>query len=279
MKMVLVLLALFVTSISYGQGIPVLEYHKIVQPSDGIPPSDMVVYVDAFNAQMKWLHDNQYTVITGADLVQYMKGSMKLKHPDKVVVISFDDGFISQQNALPALKQYGFKGTFSIIASYPSTDADYMNWNQIRELVKAGHDIESHSMTHPEQMQPSYYYTEINLSKMIIEQQIGKKVNIITWPNGRFNPKMIKLAREANYLGALTIDQDSCESSNKDISNEIPCDHSTGNAVNQDVFLMKRFFIDGRCTTDEIGKEIVQGRTLVCEFVHSEPQAASTDDK
>lgn len=264
MKKFLAALLMITATTCYGQGIPVLEYHNIVRPSDNVPASDMAVYVDTFNAQMKWLHDNNYTTITSAELVQYMNGKFKISNPNKTVVISFDDGYANQLNAVPALDQYGFRGTFSIIASYPGSP-DYMNWNQIRTLVKTGHDIESHSMTHPENIQVAYYYTEIAMSKAIIEQQIGKPVTVMTWPNGKFNAEMITVARDANYLGALTIDQDWCMVANQDISAQgHKCERAAGNAIGQNSFFMKRFFIDGRCTAAEIGKEIEVGHTIEC---------------
>lgn len=266
MKTMFALMALLAMPVCYGQGIPVLEYHNIVKLSDGIASSDMVVNVETFTEQMKWLHDNHYTTITAAELVQYMNGSLKLEHPDKTVVISFDDGYLNQQNALPALNQYGFKGTFSIIASYAYGSPGYMNWDQVRALANSGHDVESHSMTHPEQMQEEYYFTEIRVSKSVIEREIGKKVTVITWPNGKFNPTMVTVARDSNYLGALTIDQDWCTSANKDISSITSCTRTVGNAVKQDSFQMKRFFIDGRCTANEIGQEVKLGHTIQCAF-------------
>ena len=69
---------------------------------------------------------------------------------EKVVVLMFDDGWISQYtNALPILESYGFKASFAIYpkaidGKYP----DYMSWAQIETLSKNGYDIESHTYSH-----------------------------------------------------------------------------------------------------------------------------------
>lgn len=266
MKLLAILLSILLTSVSYAQGIPVLEYHQVVRANDGIPIGDTVVTINAFSAQMKWLHDNGYTTLTSDELVAYMRGELKTNKDAKIVVLSFDDGWANQKNTLPILKQFNYRGTFNIIASYPNMAPEYMSWNDIRALVKEGHDVESHSMTHPQNMSEAYYYTEIALSKVIIEQQIKKKVSVITWPNGYFNPTMIKVAREANYRGAMSIDQDWCQVANKDVSMITPCSHVSGNSLSQDPFYIKRFYIDGRCTVDEFGTWIKQGHTSTCSF-------------
>jgi len=68
----------------------------------------------------------------------------------KVVILTFDDNWKSQfTNARPALDKYGFKATFFVICNYVGRDNNTrMNWQDVLNLQKEGHDIESHTMNH-----------------------------------------------------------------------------------------------------------------------------------
>jgi len=67
---------------------------------------------------------------------------------------SFDDGLLSQHTfAFPILEQYGFKGTFYLIPPYVTDSLPgiwrYGSWREFTEASDSGHEIGSHSMTHP----------------------------------------------------------------------------------------------------------------------------------
>jgi peptidoglycan/xylan/chitin deacetylase (PgdA/CDA1 family) len=71
---------------------------------------------------------------------------------NKVVIINFDDSHQSDYTyAKPILDKYGFKGTFFIVCDWAGavkSQTPRMTWQNISQLYKEGHDIESHSMTH-----------------------------------------------------------------------------------------------------------------------------------
>lgn len=83
---------------------------------------------------------------------------------EKAVVIMFDRAYDTQfTNARPILEKYGFKTSFFVICSFVegsgyhklsnntelrSQGTNSMNWDQIRQLYKDGHDIQSHGMEH-----------------------------------------------------------------------------------------------------------------------------------
>ena len=68
-----------------------------------------------------------------------------------VIMIGFDDGRKGQITyAKPILDKYGFKVSFFVVFNYANAgDIGRMNWQDIATLEKDGMDIESHSMTHP----------------------------------------------------------------------------------------------------------------------------------
>ena len=68
---------------------------------------------------------------------------------DKVVILTFDDGWKSQfTNAKPILDKYGFKAALYIVCNYIGNKPGYMGWNQVKQLNQDDLDIGSHSMNH-----------------------------------------------------------------------------------------------------------------------------------
>jgi peptidoglycan/xylan/chitin deacetylase (PgdA/CDA1 family) len=122
-----------------------------------------------------------------------------------MVSITFDDGFISQyQNALPILQAAGYKAGFYIITSYPgSIRPGYMNWDQIRTLAGAGHEIGSHTRTHPRltTLSPSQLQSEIAGSKAdLVAQSVGS--DTFVYPNADMSPAVINAVKDAGYVAA-----------------------------------------------------------------------------
>ncbi|CAN5190606.1 hypothetical protein BH18THE2_BH18THE2_10170 [soil metagenome] len=65
----------------------------------------------------------------------------------KFAILTFDGGDKSQYiNAKPILDKYGFKATFYVVCNYAQkasieNASDRMNWNEIMDLDKQGHDV------------------------------------------------------------------------------------------------------------------------------------------
>jgi peptidoglycan/xylan/chitin deacetylase (PgdA/CDA1 family) len=82
----------------------------------------------------------------------------------KEIILNFYDDDKSQVvNAKPILDKYGFRVTFFIVCNWAGKQdiqQPRMTWQDIGELHKEGHDIESHSMNHKRLNKLSY--TELN---------------------------------------------------------------------------------------------------------------------
>lgn len=71
--------------------------------------------------------------------------------PDKLIVLTFDDSVASHATYVaPLLKELGFGATFFITEGFDfATDKkNYMTWEQIKELHKAGFEIGNHTRRH-----------------------------------------------------------------------------------------------------------------------------------
>jgi peptidoglycan/xylan/chitin deacetylase (PgdA/CDA1 family) len=109
---------------------------------------------------------------------------------------TFDDSFISHYTTVrPILNQYGFKGTFYLISGYITETLPgiwrYGTWEMFREMAAEGHEMGSHTVTHPDlnELLEGDIYTEKTLhyelynSKIQIRQNIpGAEVITLAYP-------------------------------------------------------------------------------------------------
>jgi peptidoglycan/xylan/chitin deacetylase (PgdA/CDA1 family) len=242
----------------------ILEYHEIVPNNTPLADSDTAITVGEFNAQMAWLDKAGFYTLTTSELAAYMRGEKALRPEGRPIVLSFDDGWYNQLNALPALRRHGFKATFNIISSLPGNATDYMDWPSIVDLQRRGHEIGGHTFSHPLMMAQTDAPKELLVSKNIIESKIGRQIKTMAWPNGYFTDALTSYARDVGYQSLQTIDENWCYKANASLEGTAFCYWLTGNFTGQDPYLMKRVFVDGRCSLDEFGKRIVEQHSSAC---------------
>src|SRR5215472_12562618 len=65
--------------------------------------------------------------------------------PEVPVQVTFDDGERSQYlNASPLLAEHGISATYFVTPGLIGAAANFLGWNELRALRKAGHSIQSH---------------------------------------------------------------------------------------------------------------------------------------
>jgi peptidoglycan/xylan/chitin deacetylase (PgdA/CDA1 family) len=151
---------------------------------------------------------------------------------NKFVILTFDDGYKSQYTTVkPILDKYGYKGTFYVVCNYAQKeDTDRMNWNDIQDLQKQGHDIGSHSMNHADLTSiPSYRIDyEIGISKQCLESH-DIKVTSFAYPfaKGSHNDSIVNTVAKYYTLGRsadaplMFLDCSGWDNSNDDIEDDI----------------------------------------------------------
>ncbi|MBA4375968.1 MAG: hypothetical protein C0401_07330 [Anaerolinea sp.] len=120
------------------------------------------------------------------------------------VALSFDDGFKNCPEAGQIMEEFGARACFFVCPSVIG-ETDYskvsefctrrlhtaptelMSWDDVERLLKAGHEIGAHTLTHPNlvQLPPSEIRTEIEESFEMLKKRIGD-VRHFAWPLGRF---------------------------------------------------------------------------------------------
>jgi peptidoglycan/xylan/chitin deacetylase (PgdA/CDA1 family) len=108
---------------------------------------------------------------------------------NKVVILNFYDDIKSQfTNAKPILDKYGFKGTFFIVCNWASShNPERMTWQEINQLYREGHDIESHTMTHKllDGLSARALDYEVGQSKQCIHDHLGIYPTVFSPPHDR----------------------------------------------------------------------------------------------
>jgi len=74
---------------------------------------------------------------------------------------TFDDGFSCDYDyIMPVLDSFGFKGTFFVITSVVTDDTPgiwrYGTWKEFQGMSLDGHEIASHTVTHPDHLSVRY---------------------------------------------------------------------------------------------------------------------------
>jgi peptidoglycan/xylan/chitin deacetylase (PgdA/CDA1 family) len=91
----------------------------------------------------------------------------------------------------------------------------YMTGEQLRQLSNNGFEIGSHGMTHSlliaNYMNEEKALNELQRSKQWLEAVTGKPVISYCFPAGRYNAKMIELAKQAGYTSTCLVVQNKNE--------------------------------------------------------------------
>ncbi|MBN2468935.1 MAG: polysaccharide deacetylase family protein [Deltaproteobacteria bacterium] len=193
------------------QTVPVLCYHNFSTNQ----PDKLTVSEAAFEEQMKFLHDNGYSVITMDQLLDFL--DFKIPLPDKSVVISIDDGWITGFTiAYPVLKKYNFPATYFIYTDFIGAKKA-LSWTNIKELVDNGFAVQAQSKSHrnlslaKENESFKDYVeaikTELTEPQRAIKEHTNKECTYLAYPYGATNKLVIALLKKHGYRGAFTVQQ------------------------------------------------------------------------
>jgi peptidoglycan/xylan/chitin deacetylase (PgdA/CDA1 family) len=172
----------------------------------------MVMSRDSFTQQMDYLKNNNYHVISLADLQGFLAAATPI--PPRSVVITIDDGFRSAYDiAYPILKSYGFRATFFIYTDFVGAGRA-LTWAQIKELRSSGIvDFQSHSKTHTSFSLrpgdgPAYRARlagEIDQPQALFQRQLNERARVFAYPYGDSSRLAAQILRDRGYELAVTV--------------------------------------------------------------------------
>ncbi len=195
------------------RGVPVLSYHKIALPSPGTTDPFLYVSPSRFDEQLAGLRHHGYTSAPLTEVLSAGGG------PGRKVVITFDDGCCDVlEHALGPLARHQFRAIQFLVAEYLGRTNEWdvakgdvperlMDTVQVREWLAAGHEIGSHSATHPNlrHLGPAEAREEVFASKKSLEDTFGIEVRHFCYPYGSWNAAVRDLVAEAGYRTACTM--------------------------------------------------------------------------
>ncbi|MEW6490378.1 MAG: polysaccharide deacetylase family protein [Thermodesulfobacteriota bacterium] len=191
------------------QTVPILCYHRF-----GDEQARMVVSAEAFEAQMRYLAENDYRVIPLAALAGFLEGRSPL--PERAVVLTMDDGYRSNYEiAFPILKRYRFPATIFVYTDFVNARAA-LTWPQMREMIDSGLvDVQPHSKAHSNLAYPAAsedsaafrerVTAEISVPTEALRRNLGVPLHTFAYPYGDAGELAIAALRGTDYRMAATV--------------------------------------------------------------------------
>lgn len=119
------------------------------------------------------------------------------------VTLTFDDGLKDHLRvAAPLLEQHGWRGVFNIVTSTVGMDERHLTWEEVRELVRRGHEITSHTVTHTNLVdlvkagRTDLVHRELAESRDLIEKKAGVRPRYLCTPYVAQNEETARICRE-----------------------------------------------------------------------------------
>jgi len=179
--------------------VPIIMYHQVAYSEH---PQPNWVSPENFEWQMAYLKDHRFNVIRLGELVESTQAGRSL--PRKTAVITFDDGYENNYaHAFKILKKYGFPATIFVPSDKVGTEGR-LTWAQMKEMIASGIDIGSHTRTEIYLPDASVerQRQEIQISKDILEQNLGTTVDHFAYTIGGFSEGIKEIVKGAGYKAA-----------------------------------------------------------------------------
>jgi peptidoglycan/xylan/chitin deacetylase (PgdA/CDA1 family) len=192
----------------------VLLFHRI---TDAIPEDGLTVSTARFRRLCRLLQ-RRFRVVPLAEAFRLARSGEPI--PRRTVAITFDDCYRDNLFAARVLAEHRLPACFFIPTGFVGTDkvlpwdADLpallnLSWDEIREMASLGHEIGSHTVTHPNMAEISEEQARQELieSRQTLEWQLGCPVRWFAYPFGgpqHFRADRLPLVVEAGYEGCLS---------------------------------------------------------------------------
>lgn len=198
----------------FQTGVPVLTYHKLGPRPSRVRIKGLYLGAPLFARQLAELRTAGFRSVRLGDIPQPTGGGLPR------VALTFDDGFRNVlEHGLAPLAQNRFCAIQFLVADQLGKTNEWelalgeapeplMDVAQVREWLASGHEIGSHTRTHPflTRISRSQAREEIRASKRLLEDLFGAPVEHFCYPYGDWNEAVRGLVIEAGYRTACTTD-------------------------------------------------------------------------
>jgi peptidoglycan/xylan/chitin deacetylase (PgdA/CDA1 family) len=191
-------------STSEPTAVPILMYHVITAPPPGATYPALFVSRPEFAAQMRWLASHGYHAVTLREVYKSWRSRSQL--PPRPIVLTFDDGYRSvHTNALPILRSHRWSGVLNLTVRNNGGVGGLSTW-KIHQLLAAGWELDSHSLTHPDltRLPSRELEAQVSGSRRVLQRRFRTRVDFFCYPSGRYDDSVVAAVKAAGYLGATT---------------------------------------------------------------------------
>lgn len=197
--------------------VPILMYHRIIKSEEQKGLHGTYLMLDKFRQQMQYLKVRGYTPINFTDLSRLWRDRFNVDK--KYVMITFDDGYVDNYEiAFPVLKEFGFTATIFLLAESTYNEWDVkasgeksfplMNKEMILEMQSVDIEFGAHTFNHPKlpMLSEEEITRQIVDCKAVLEEKLGKSINVFAYPYGLLNETAKLAAKQAGYQFAVATD-------------------------------------------------------------------------
>ncbi len=213
-----------------GLKVPIIMYHQITKKTSR--KGKYAVTLEQFEEDMKYIKEKGYTAINMTDLIDYTYTNKKL--PEKVIIITIDDGFESvYEYVYPLMKELKMCAVASVVGEYANFFTEnpdhnvlysYMDWDEIIELTKTKEiEIQNHSydlhknngarhgISKKKNEDTATYANEVGSDLQTMQnlmfEKTGYMPNTLTCPFGAYEQETINLAKQLGFKATLLCEE------------------------------------------------------------------------
>lgn len=185
--------------------VPILMYHHVSAAPAGTTKRRLWVGADRFRQQIDGLARAGYRAVTLDRVWRAWHAGGTL--PAKPVVISFDDGYVSQYRiAARTLRRHRWPGVL-FLEHRRLGRAGGLTHRQVARMIADGWELGAHTLTHPDltTVDAARLRDEVAGSRDALRRDFGVAVNAFAYPYGRVNADVEAAVRAAGFRTATTI--------------------------------------------------------------------------
>ena len=178
----------------------VLMYHRFGETA--LPSTN--IQLDQIDAHIAELKNGPYTVWPIEQIIDHVRSGQVL--PDRTVGISIDDAYASvYTEAWPRFKAAGFPFTIFVSTDQVGRSANYLTWDQIREMQAAGVQVGHHGAAHSHMANAAADAVETDLERAseTFRQQLGKVPKLFAYPYGEASLTIKNIVEKKGFSAAF----------------------------------------------------------------------------
>jgi len=190
--------------------VPVVGYHRIVAVKPEDDHWNICTTRERFTSQMRWFARSGYRTLSLEQVADFILRGERI--PPRRFVITLDDGYQDTlTEAAPILQHFEFTATTFVVSGLvgerniwdegKGNVAPLMTWDQVKQWMKLGFSVGSHTVSHPHlsQLPPEEARHELIESRRTLESVLGTQIRTFCYPYGDWSDVVHSLVPEAGY--------------------------------------------------------------------------------